>query len=314
MSPRQHISPPALNAKLFIDGLAVSLGLRPFLRNLLCTVVLFVHIAPAHSKDSPWLPDLVTIASGAFVSGSNREERDLGYRLDEIAYGHSITRKQRWYESEHERQVRTLPQYSITRKPITRCDYARFVEDTGHPTPQIDEASWDAQGLIHAYDSTLKFQWKPGEQDKQGRCQHPVVLVTHEDAKAYAAWLSKKSGRNWRLPNEFEWEKAARGTEGNLFPWGNQFDESKLNSHDSGPFDTLPVGTFETGASPFGVLDVAGQVFEWTATKNDNNPQRFTVKGGSWDDKGCGVCRTAARHFRHESLKHILVGFRLVTD
>ena len=94
---------------------------------------------------------------------------------------------------------------------------------------------------------------------------------------------------------------------------GNEFDPGLLNSHDGGPFDTLPVGRYPAGASAFGVLDMAGQVFEWTETLAGNRGQAV-VKGGSWDDKGCGVCRAAARHSRPEGLKHILIGFRLVTD
>ena len=134
--------------------------------------------------------------------------------------------------------------------------------------------------------------------------------MSHADATAYAAWLSIETGEVWRLPSEKEWEKAVRGTDGRLFPWGDTFDAARLNSHDSGPFDTLPVGTYPAGAGPFGLLDGAGQVFEWTATPAPGG--RYFVKGGSWDDRGCGVCRPAARHGRPAALKHILVGFRLV--
>ena len=84
-----------------------------------------------------------------------------------------------------------------------------------------------------------------------------------------------------------------------------------MNSHDKGPFDTVPVDAFPNGASPFGMFDAAGQVFEWTAT-DAAGKGRYIVKGGSWDDSGCGICRPAARHSRPEDLKHILVGFRLV--
>ena len=139
-----------------------------------------------------------------------------------------------------------------------------------------------------------------------------MVLVSHADARAYAIWLSTFTGQRWRLPTEAEWEKAARGTDGRRFPWGNKFDPTRANSADKGPFDTVPVGTFPKGASPFGLLDPAGQVFEWTATAARKG--RFIVKGGSWDDKGCGICRPAARHTRPEDLKHILVGFRLVRE
>ena len=139
-----------------------------------------------------------------------------------------------------------------------------------------------------------------------------MVLVSHGDALAYARWLSERTAQRWRLPTEAEWEKATRGGDGRRFPWGDAFHPDRLNSHDQGPFDTVPVGTFPTGASPFGILDGAGQVYEWTATRVGG--ARAIVKGGSWDDKGCGVCRPAARHSRPVALKHILIGFRLVVE
>jgi formylglycine-generating enzyme required for sulfatase activity len=137
-------------------------------------------------------------------------------------------------------------------------------------------------------------------------------MVSHGDAAAYAAWLGRATGLAWRLPSEAEWEKTARGTDGRRFPWGEAFDPARLNSADRGPFDTVPAGRFRDGASPYGMLDAAGQVFEWTATPAGRD--RFIVKGGSWDDKGCGVCRPAARHGRPAAIKHILIGFRLVRD
>ena len=70
------------------------------------------------------------------------------------------------------------------------------------------------------------------------------MLVSFEDANAYAFWWSMKTGRIWRLPHDHEWEKAARGVDGRFFPWGDHFDASRLNSHDQGPFDTLAVGRF----------------------------------------------------------------------
>ncbi|KAA3629191.1 MAG: hypothetical protein DWQ09_02725 [Proteobacteria bacterium] len=80
----------------------------------------------------------------------------------------------------------------------------------------------------------------------------------------------------------------------------------------AGPFDTVPVGRYPRGASPFGLSGVAGQVYEWTAMPA--GPGRALVKGGSWDDRGCGVCRPAAGHGRPVALKHVLIGFRLVRE
>ena len=257
------------------------------------------------------IPDLVRIPAGAFIAGSDAAEREAAYRLDEAAYGHSVTRDQRWYARERKRGPIETGAYWITRTPITNAQYAAFVAATGHPAPDVDRATWKSYRLIHPYARTRRFAWRDGRPPK-GRETHPVVLVSHADAVAYAEWLGRRTGRRWRLPSEIEWEKAARGTDGRYFPWGDTFDPQRLNSHDAGPFDTTPVGAYPDGASPFGLLDAAGEVFEWTATPGGAG--YFLVKGGSWDDKGCGVCRPAARHGRPAGLKHILIGFRLVAD
>ena len=138
-----------------------------------------------------------------------------------------------------------------------------------------------------------------------------MVLVSYYDAVAYADWLSQRMHRHLHLPTEEQWEKAMRGDDGRLFPWGNDYDPARLNNIDRGPFATTPVGQYPAGASPYGVLDGAGNVFEWTRTPWSKG--LITVKGGSWDDHG-GVCRPAAHHGRPPHLKHILIGFRLVEE
>ncbi len=256
-------------------------------------------------------PETVPIPAGPFIAGSDAAEREAAYRLDEVAYGHSVTRRQGWYDGERDRRKVSLPGFRITRTPVTNAQYAAFIAATGHRVPDVDAETWKGYGLIHPYARTRRHAWASGR-PPEGREQHPVVLVSHEDARAYTAWLSARTERVWRLPTELEWEKAARGADGRRFPWGDGFAPERLNSHDGGPFDTLPVGRFPDSASPFSLLDAAGQVFEWTAT--EARPGRFLVKGGSWDDSGCGVCRPAARHSRPAGLKHILVGFRPVLE
>ncbi len=259
---------------------------------------------------APPIPETVVVAAGPFVAGSERTEREAAYRLDERAYGHDVTRKNRWYEGET-RTTSRLSAFHITRHPITNAQYSAFVAATGHALPDVDRKTWNGYRLVHPYERTRRHAWVGGR-PPPNRDDHPVVLVSHADARAYAAWLGRETGVEWRLPSEAEWEKSARGVDGRRFPWGKIFDPARLNSADRGPFDTVSVGRFPGGASPFGMLDAAGQVFEWTTTPAGRD--RFIVKGGSWDDKGCGVCRPAARHGRPAGIKHILIGFRLVRD
>lgn len=273
--------------------------------------VVALGLVTSAAGDARTAPAVVRVPAGAFITGSDRAEREAAYALDEKAYGHAITRERKWYENERDRHTEKLPAFSITRNLITNAEYQKFVEATGHRAPGVDEETWDSYGLIHPWARTRRFAWKD-DAAPEGRGDHPVVLVARTDAESYAAWLSRRTGRQWRLPSEAEWEKAARGVDGRRFPWGNGFSPRLLNSHDAGPFDTEPVGRYPGGASPFGMNDAAGQVFEWTATGDREG--RAIVKGGSWDDKGCGVCRPAARHFRPVGLKHILIGFRLVRE
>jgi len=258
------------------------------------------------------VPETVTIPAGSFIEGSDRAEREYGYKLDEAAYGHSRTRQWKWYERDRKRAEVYLPVFEISRTLVTNRLYEAFVTETGHRVPDASRTLWDSYGLIHPYQRMLRHAWKGGV-IPHGREDHPVVMVSHDDATAFTAWLSEKTGDTWRLPTQQEWEKAARGTDGRYFPWGDAFDETRLNSHDAGPFDTMPVARFPDGNSPYGVTDMAGQVFEWTGDVADNG--KVWVKGGgSWDDRGCGICRAAARHARPADLKHILIGFHLVRE
>ena len=255
------------------------------------------------------LPTLISIKAGTFIKGSDRKQREYGYDLDTQAYKRTITRDSKWYEREANLQKADTPAYQISETPITNKQYLQFINATGHQAPSVDATTWASYGLIHPFERTQRFIWKDGV-PPAGRENHPVVLISYDDAVAYTSWLSTATGSEWRLPQPDEWERAARGDDGHYFPWGNVFDKTKLNSHDQGPFDTQEVGKYPDGASPHGLLDAAGQVFEWTLT--DKAHKRAWVRGGSWDDKGCGVCRSAARHTRPKALKHILLGFRVV--
>jgi formylglycine-generating enzyme required for sulfatase activity len=205
-----------------------------------------------------------------------------------------------------------LPDYYLAKTPMTNAQYAAFVQATyRQPT------HWEAG--------------KPpsGEED------HPVVNVSWYDAVAYCHWLSEVTGRPYRLPSEAEWEKGARGTDGRIYPWGNQWDAKRCNTRESGKEGTTPVGVYPEGASPYGLLDMAGNVWEWTRSSWGEDPEEPSFKhpydpadgredleapdtvlrvlrGGSWfhlpDFARCVLRR---RHFPGSSFYH--VGFRLVS-
>ena len=154
------------------------------------------------------------------------------------------------------RQPRYLPDYFIDTYPVTNQEYAEFVEETKYRLPRF----WG------------------GGQPPAGKADHPVVGVNHEDAAAYARWVGKQ------LPTEEEWEKAARGSDGRTYPWGEMFVPSKANVSGSGIKDTSSVRRFPQGVSPWGCHDVAGNVWEWTASPYQSGGVNCALKGGSWYD------------------------------
>jgi formylglycine-generating enzyme required for sulfatase activity len=195
--------------------------------------------------------------------------------------------------------------------PVTQVQYAEFVTAGQAPPPAIDEATWKAQGFLQNYETqVVRYIWRDGR-PPSGREEHPVVLVTWDEARRYCEWRGKQRGEVRRLPTSAEYEKAARGEAGFVYPWGNVFEPDKLNSAAQGPGDTTASGAYPAGASPYGVLDLAGNVFQWTATKLDSD--KMVVKGSAWEDHA-GVGRGASFHGRRLGVRHVIVGFRCAAD
>jgi formylglycine-generating enzyme required for sulfatase activity len=175
-------------------------------------------------RRQPFEPEMVLIPASEFLMGSDPS-------VDKGAYS-----------DEQPQHTLSLPDYYLAKTPLTNAQYAAFVEATGHQQPE---------------------HWEGGKPPK-GKEDHPVVYVSWHDAVAYCRWLSEVTGRPYRLPSEAEWEKGARGTDGRLWPWGNQWDAERCNSEEGGKGGTTPVGAYPEGASPYGLLDMVGNVWEWT--------------------------------------------------
>jgi formylglycine-generating enzyme required for sulfatase activity len=263
---------------------------------------------------------LVLVPAGRSVAGSTPEERTTAYDEYLATSGHDAARDGTWFEREDDRHIVWIDSYRIDAMPVTNAAYAEMVADGAARPPAIDAAGWARQGFEQDFTRDVqRFLWQ-GDRPPPGREDHPVVLVTWAEAAAYCAWRGAVVGERRRLPTAFEFEKAARGTDGRAYPWGAIFDASKLDSALGGPRDTVAVGSYPDGASPFGVLDVAGNVFQWTATPWPPGTQagpeptaEMTVKGSGWDDYA-GVGRGAAWHGRPRDTRHIIIGFRCAAD
>jgi formylglycine-generating enzyme required for sulfatase activity len=261
------------------------------------------QVAPVFRADAWFLPGdklhgFVKIPDGPFLMGSDPSRDSLAFD-NELWAGEGGT--------PHEVD---LPAFYIARYEVTVAQYRAFVQATGHPT---DEQS------LHAPDN------------------HPVAYVTWPDALAYARWLEKRlaawpqtaqeianllrDGWHLTLPSEAQWEKAARGTDGRAWPWGNRVREDRANFRGRG---TVPVGSFVCDECPWGISDLSGNVWEWTRTPYRPGPYRnveapvdltadavWVMRGGSFADDERNI-RAGTRGGADPGVRRAFIGFRLV--
>ena len=263
--------------------------------------------------DPELLPRFIAIPSAPFRMGT--PERDLST----LAKAYGGTRES--YREEAPQHVLILPPFAIARTPVTNALYAAFVAAAGVREP---------------------ITWR-GPQPPDMLRDHPVVDVSWEDANAFCEWLNAQNAKSkmqnaepdagnsafciphsaFRLPTEAEWEHAARGTGGRAFPWGDEWDDRRANTRDGGPGGITPVGSYPAGASPYGCLDMAGNVWEWTASldapylyeasdgrEDSRAPGRRILRGGCYANPH-GFARSACRFRLLPNVRNTFLGFRL---
>jgi formylglycine-generating enzyme required for sulfatase activity len=145
---------------------------------------------------------------------------------------------------------------------VTVAQYRPFVEGDGYE----NETYWTAADRQLRRDENI-VQPRYWDDPQWTVPNHPVVGVSWYEAVAYCAWLSVRTGRVFRLPDGAMWEKAARGTDGRISPWGNDWDRARLNSTEGRIGRTSAVGIFPGGRSPFGIYDASGNVLEWCSNE-----------------------------------------------
>jgi len=234
---------------------------------------------PAREAAIP-IPDMVPVPGGPFTMGTHSEDIPALVKK----YGGEAG----LYQDEVPQHRVDVPAFEIGKYPVTNREYQAFVRAAGYRPPD----GWE------------------GEDYPPGKGDHPVVNVSWQDATAYCRWVGEQTGRLFRLPTEAEWEKTARGSDGRQYPWGDEFDPELCNTAAGGPGGTTPVGQYPRGASPYGALDMAGNVWEWCSSlykpypydagdgrENLESEGSRVLRGGSWgnapNDARC-ACRVRA--------------------
>lgn len=277
------LSPPLLGG---IKGGVIILGCGFF---VLLSIFLFVHAG--YVTGSIETEQMILIPAGEFLMGSSDEE----IKVLKETFGKRDLYSDYPFEAETPKRKVFVQSFYIDRHEVTNKQYARFVKETGYKPPK----NWE------------------GKMFKTGKGDFPVLYVSQEDAAAYAKWAGK------RLPAEEEWEKAARGTEGYIFPWGNKFDPFKAVTADSDLRFILGALCSVNSAnkvelapgdiSSYGVHDMAGNVREWTSTTALNTTSMVIIKGASWVDLSINARAAHREYVPKNSVSHI-IGFRCVKD
>jgi formylglycine-generating enzyme required for sulfatase activity len=253
-----------------------------------------VEVKKGIFKDCPGCPEMIVIPAGSFDMGS--PDNEVGHGVDEGPV-HRVT----------------LPSFALGKTEVTRSQYAAFVGETKHDAGTcwaVNESGW-VEERVGRNSGDFGFRKDlVGDSEFDNR---PVSCVNWLDAQAYVQWLSKKTGQNYRLPTEAEWEYAARAGTTTARYWGNDVGRNNANCSDCGhkwdgsatPWEgasSAPVGSFPPNA--FGLYDMLGNVWEWTEDTYHNNYKGAPTNGSAWVQKISGNDRTVGRIIRGGSWKY----------
>ncbi len=234
--------------------------------------------------------------------GSTPAEIDRAVSLCERGGGSSSACAVEVFADERLRTV-TLAPIALDRTEITNADFERFATETDYQTSAEERGySWDITRC-------RRCTWQTPQPSRIAleHLKDPVVHVSWTDARAYCEWAGG------RLPTEDEWEFAARGTDRRAFPWGDEWDATRLRDVHAAGVGLEAVGSHPTGATPEGLLDLAGSVWEWTSTTSGEGERRI-FKGGSWMDRIPAYFRSAAFAEDAPDYSSISLGFRCARD
>lgn len=235
---------------------------------------------------------LVQIPAGEFIMGSDK------------------------YSAERPAQQIFLDEYYLGKHLVSNEQFSKFIEATGYVT----DAEKEGAGMVRIgrrWKKVGEANWRipDGLIGIEGRENHPVSQVSYNDAVQYCRWAGRE------LPTEAQWEKAARGTNGSEYPWGDQDPDDTMANFDNLVGTTTPVDRYEKGQSPYGIYDMAGNLHQWTADwyatgeramKNPSGPENGeerVVKGGSFSE-GIESLRSASRDRYPPNFSSFLFGFR----
>jgi len=275
--------------------------------------------APTPASQLPQTPfdmEWCHVPAGPFYMGSTPQQIEIAYQS---AVKKNSAFKREWFERERSQHLLFLEDYFIAHTPVTNAQFARFVSTTGYRTTAEKEGS--AWGYSDGkYQNIKGANWQhPNGPDSSVKMDHPVVSVSWHDAVAFCQWADVQ------LPSEAQWEKAARGTDGQIYPWGNEPPTDNLCNFNMNVGTTTPVGSYLDSASPYGCLDMAGNVWEWTSSLLKEYPYNPTDGREDVEADGNRTCRGGSFYYNVDNVRcayrsgfsptfrNYLLGFRILS-